>query len=778
MALYLSLMRRQRLRQRPKRLRRSIMELRKEKSRNAARSRRGQETEVFYDLAHALPVAHNIRTNLDKASIMRLALSHLKMQRLLAAVEWTDSTEMDIQTEGCPLRSLDGFLMVLSEDGDMIFLSDNVDKHLGLGQLELIGQSVYDFIHPCDQDELQDLLSTRGLSQKEMLGAECCFSLRMKSTLVSKGRTVHLKSASWKVLQCSGHLKTSRFHIQAASGTGPGPQEAPQRFLVLVCESIPHPSHIEYPLDSWTFQSRHTLDMRFTYCDERISELAGYSSEDLIGGTLYEYVHAQDSDSVGKSIYSLLSKGQAVTAYYRFLAKNGGYFWAQTQATTVGIGKSGLPEGVVCLHSVLSTIQGAETILSLEQTEGKRSQPGPGSSLELVKVTPETDMHPRQAGEVEPLCAEIIMALANCKSGLSKNKLLVFLRPADLSDEDIESDPRQFSSPDLQELLGPIFDPPRKGPSVTQKLLTEETCKPTNGLGPSTPVPANTSDSTPLAQPQPQTKRLLGMEEIQKFFASGKEGTSEETLQELESLDLEMLAPYISMDEDFLLNSAGQLFWERKDARVPEICVQKSTLSASLVVLTTSTQQNQNHFQIRENLFGWEGETCLAPSGITRSTEEINLHPLDIREGAVLDSTETEVPKERREGSHTGTQLKNRKRAFQQTEEEESEAADVPKRPRLSQCGHLDPSVQRMGSLKSADRNNTEGRTQEGVVTQRRLSMLDQPLVLFGSLHPFVTEDPALSELAQSDDEQEPLQSSGAHFLSEDEFMWDLGQAT
>lgn len=474
------------------------MELRKEKSRNAARSRRGQETEVFYDLAHALPLAHNIRTHLDKASIMRLALSHLKMQQLLAAVEWTDATEMDIQMEGCPLRSLDGFLMVLSEDGDMIFLSDNVDKHLGLGQLELIGQSVYDFIHPCDQDELQDLLSTRGLSQKETLGAEYCFSLRMKSTLVSKGRTVQLKSASWKVLQCSGHLKTSRFHIQPASGTGPGPQESPQRFLVLVCETIPHPYHIEYPLDSWTFRSYHTLDMRFTYCDERISELAEYSSDDLIGCTLYEYVHAQDSDSVGKSIHSLLSKGQAVTAYYRFLAKNGGYFWAQTQATSVGIGKSGLPESVVCLHSMLSTIQGAETILSLEQTEGKHSQPDPGSSLQLVKFTPETDMHPRQAGEVEPLCAEIIMALANCKSGLSKNKLLAFLRPADLSDEDIESDPRQFSSPDLQELLGPIFDLPRKGPSVTQKPLPEETCKPTKGLGPSTRVPADASDSTPL----------------------------------------------------------------------------------------------------------------------------------------------------------------------------------------------------------------------------------------------------------------------------------------
>lgn len=28
-------------------------------------------------------------------------------------------------------------------------------------QLELLGQSIYDFVHPCDQEELRDLLTPR-----------------------------------------------------------------------------------------------------------------------------------------------------------------------------------------------------------------------------------------------------------------------------------------------------------------------------------------------------------------------------------------------------------------------------------------------------------------------------------------------------------------------------------------------------------------------------------------------------------------------------------------
>uniref|UniRef100_A0A6I8P2C8 BHLH domain-containing protein n=1 Tax=Ornithorhynchus anatinus TaxID=9258 RepID=A0A6I8P2C8_ORNAN len=62
-------------------------ELRKEKSRDAARSRRSQETEVLYQLAHTLPFARGVSAHLDKASIMRLTISYLRMHRLCAAGE-------------------------------------------------------------------------------------------------------------------------------------------------------------------------------------------------------------------------------------------------------------------------------------------------------------------------------------------------------------------------------------------------------------------------------------------------------------------------------------------------------------------------------------------------------------------------------------------------------------------------------------------------------------------------------------------------------------------
>ncbi|KAJ7380457.1 Neuronal PAS domain-containing protein 3 [Desmophyllum pertusum] len=54
-----------------------VVELRKERSRDAARSRRGKENTQFDELAKLLPLPGAITSQLDKASIVRLTISYL-----------------------------------------------------------------------------------------------------------------------------------------------------------------------------------------------------------------------------------------------------------------------------------------------------------------------------------------------------------------------------------------------------------------------------------------------------------------------------------------------------------------------------------------------------------------------------------------------------------------------------------------------------------------------------------------------------------------------------
>lgn len=57
---------------------------RKEKSRNAARSRRGKENMEFFELAKLLPLPGAISSQLDKASIVRLSVTYLRLRRFAA----------------------------------------------------------------------------------------------------------------------------------------------------------------------------------------------------------------------------------------------------------------------------------------------------------------------------------------------------------------------------------------------------------------------------------------------------------------------------------------------------------------------------------------------------------------------------------------------------------------------------------------------------------------------------------------------------------------------
>ncbi|KAM6427943.1 hypoxia-inducible factor 3-alpha isoform 2-T2 [Liasis olivaceus] len=748
---------------------RSTTEIRKEKSRDAARCRRSKETEVFYQLAHTLPFARGVSAHLDKASIMRLTISYLRMHKLLNSGEWRDQVEAEEQVDAYYLKALDGFLMVLTEEGDMIYLSENVNKHLGLSQLELIGHSVFDFIHPCDQEELQDVLSPRqGFSKKAEVKTERNFSLRMKSTLTTRGRTVNLKSATWKVLHCAGHMRSYAPSKPAAGKEGEGGfAEPPLRCLVLICEAIPHPANIETPLDSGTFLSRHTMDMKFTYCDDRIVEMAGYTPESLLGCSLYEYIHALDSDSVSKSVNTLLSKGQAVTGQYRFLARNGGYLWIQTEATVISSSKNSQPESIVCIHFVLSQVEENGLVLSLEQTERQgehRRLPPP--CLEGLDSDSALD-------EMDPNGGDTII---NLSFELRGPKILAFLRPANISEEELQLDPKRFCSPDLQKLLGPIFDPPGAQTPAGGTVRAR----------PPAPVPklapiAKKASGNPSPADLPE-ELLFDMENVQKLFASNKEGQSMETaLQDYEGLDLEMLAPYISMDDDFQLSSTDHPPWlaeKRGDPGAGPRPPSPPPRPRSRSFHGVSPRPPEP-----ATLPRWGSDSSLSQGRPIQPP----LANSPCGEGQMVEMVASVKIQSVQDGTNLNGQrspLGGRKRTREVSMEEERELfleTSPPKRAHSHEAeGFLMPSLS-LGFLLSVE-ECLDARSERGcggtVALGKKLLSLEEPMGLLGDMLPFMVDGPALSQLALYDGEEEASGRGGEHFQLGEELLVELDQAT
>uniref|UniRef100_A0A8C1TYI8 Hypoxia-inducible factor 1-alpha n=1 Tax=Cyprinus carpio TaxID=7962 RepID=A0A8C1TYI8_CYPCA len=538
-------------------------ERRKEKSRDAARCRRGKEAEVFYELARELPLPHSVTSNLDKASVMRLALSYLRLRKLLKTDVLDVESELDSRWNSSYLKALDGFLMVLSADGDIVYLSESVSKCLGLPQIDLTGHSVFEFTHPCDHEELREMLAHRtGLSKKaKEQHTNRSFLLRMKCTLTSRGRTVNVKSASWKVLRCSGHIHTTDCIKKGVCEE----KNVRSAYLVLICESIPHPANIEAPLDSRTFLSRHTLDMRFTYCDERIKELLGFDPVDLLHHSVYEYYHALDSVHMTKAHHNLFVKGQVCTGQYRLLAKAGGFAWAETQATVIYNSKNSQPQCVVCVNYILSGIEQPKQILSLQQTnstnikqeqeehhkESLRAEVSVEDLKEDAKAKDEQkeecvreELHDSLKGKpealtvVDPILTLDITSTDSVISVLTEIPLyndvmlpsssaLLPLSPLSLNDDDAST-----------ALLQPDDFPFSQSPAPDS---SRSQVKSSQNYSVDLPVDSELSDQ-------------LKPDHVERLFSMDIESKTPFNTQGV-GLDLEMLAPYIPMNDDFQLQT-------------------------------------------------------------------------------------------------------------------------------------------------------------------------------------------------------------------------------
>nr|XP_023689351.1 neuronal PAS domain-containing protein 3 [Paramormyrops kingsleyae] len=400
-----------------------LQALRKEKSRDAARSRRGKENFEFYELAKMLPLPGAITSQLDKASIIRLTISYLKMRDFASQGD----PPWNLRIEGPPpntsvkaigaqrrrnpnavaseifephlgshiLQSLDGFVFALNKEGRFLYISETVSIYLGLSQVELTGSSVFDYVHPGDHVEMAEQLGMklppgRGLlsqgtaedgassasssSQSETPepvessspsllapenSLERSFFIRMKSTLTKRG--VHIKSSGYKVIHITGRLRIrmALTHNRSVPNQIMG--------MVVVAHALPPPTINEVRIDCQMFVTRVNMDLNIVYCENRISDYMDLTPVDIVGKRCYQFIHAEDVEGIRHSHLDLMNKGQCVTKYYRWIQKNGGYIWIQSSATIAINAKNANEKNVIWVNYVLSNPEYKDTPIDIAQ---------------------------------------------------------------------------------------------------------------------------------------------------------------------------------------------------------------------------------------------------------------------------------------------------------------------------------------------------------------------------------------------------------------------------
>eukprot|EP00095_Tigriopus_kingsejongensis_P002991 snap_masked-scaffold250_size238258-processed-gene-1.7 protein:Tk02991 transcript:snap_masked-scaffold250_size238258-processed-gene-1.7-mRNA-1 annotation:"aryl hydrocarbon receptor nuclear translocator homolog isoform x11" len=376
------------------------------------RRRRNKMSAYITELSDMVPTCNALARKPDKLTILRMAVAHIKSLRGLSSTppqndaSYKPSFLTDNELKHLILEAADGFLFVVSCDtGRVIYVSDSVTPVLHHAQTDWFGTTVYDHIHPEDSDKVREQLSTSdnqnngrildlktGTVKKEgsqssmrlCMGSRRGFICRMRLGQVSPESMGYMNRVrhrnvlglsetgdNYTVVHCTGYIKN--WPPQGIQLDRAQEEELQGSSCCLVAigrlqvTSMPNTHDLSGVESALEFVSRHNVEGKFTFVDQRVIHLMGYNPRELLGKSCFEFIHNEDQSHMKESFDQVVKmKGQVMNFMYRFRAKNGEWIWLRTNSFAFLNPYTDDIEYIVCTNSTAKTGAATATMTSAD----------------------------------------------------------------------------------------------------------------------------------------------------------------------------------------------------------------------------------------------------------------------------------------------------------------------------------------------------------------------------------------------------------------------------
>lgn len=371
------------------------------------RRRRNKMTAYITELSDMVPTCSALARKPDKLTILRMAVAHMKALRGTGNTSndgtYKPSFLTDQELKHLILEAADGFLFVVScDEGRIIYVSDSVTPVLNHSQNDWFNTCFFEQIHPDDREKVREQLSTQepqnsgrildlksGTVKKEghqssmrlMMGSRRGFICRMRvGNCHSDSHLNRLKQKNslgpagndginYAVVHCTGYIKNWPPSDMFPGGHMDRPQDDGMHShccLVAIgrlqVTSTANAADLSANNPS-EFISRHAIDGKFTFVDQRVKNVLDYMPTDLLGKSCYDFFHPEDQSHMKESFDNVLKqKGQHFSLMYRFRSKKCNWIWIRTQAYAFMNPYSDEVEYIVCnntegktMHSLTAT---------------------------------------------------------------------------------------------------------------------------------------------------------------------------------------------------------------------------------------------------------------------------------------------------------------------------------------------------------------------------------------------------------------------------------------
>uniref|UniRef100_A0A8C6P335 Neuronal PAS domain protein 2 n=1 Tax=Nothobranchius furzeri TaxID=105023 RepID=A0A8C6P335_NOTFU len=342
-------------------------------SRNKSEKKRRDQFNVLIKELCTMLQGQGHPRKMDKSTILQRTIDFLQKQKDITAQneicdvkqDWKPSFLSNEEFTQLMLEALDGFLVALTTDGNVIYVSDSVSSLIGHLPSDMVDQNILNFLPEREHGEVYKLLSSHMLMTDpiaaDFLDSEshiefCCHIAR--ASMDPKEPPVY------EYVKFVGDFK---FHNNVPTSSCNGleltlPRSLQSSLEEQVCliatvrlvtpQFLKDLCNVEDPCDEFT--SRHSLEWKFLFLDHRASPIIGYLPFEVLGTSGYDYYHVDDLELIAQCHKQLMQFGKGKSCYYRFLTKGQQWIWLQTHYYITYHQWNSKPEFIVCTHTVVS----------------------------------------------------------------------------------------------------------------------------------------------------------------------------------------------------------------------------------------------------------------------------------------------------------------------------------------------------------------------------------------------------------------------------------------
>ncbi|NXL20416.1 AHR protein, partial [Setophaga kirtlandii] len=362
---------------------------------NPSKRHRERLNQELNKLTGLLPFPEDVCSRLDKLSILRLAVGYLRVKSYLRATapnigncvdqprppggdRWTElQGDRELFPEGeLLLQALDGFVIAVTGDGYIFYISPTVQDYLGFHQSDLIYQSVYELIHADDRAAFRRQLhgplvhaADTQLGKLPFAFAFAAFPPEQPLLAGSQRLRAETQSFVERSFTCrfrclldnsSGFLALNfRGRLKFLLGQQKSPADKSPVALFAIATLLQPLSILELRTKTLIFQTKHKLDFTPMACDSRGKVVLGYTEVELCRrGSGYQFVHAADMMHCAEHHVRMMKTGESGLTVFRLLTKRGSWVWVQANARLVY--KGDRPDCIIARQRALSNEEGEE----------------------------------------------------------------------------------------------------------------------------------------------------------------------------------------------------------------------------------------------------------------------------------------------------------------------------------------------------------------------------------------------------------------------------------